>query len=91
MQALAVEPQLGIGEIRGLGAMVAFELVKPGTHEPDADRTKALTARAAELGLLLLSCGVYYNTVRVLVPITVEDTTFAEGLQLLAQAIRDTA
>jgi len=39
----------------------------------------------------LLSCGVYYNTVRVLVPITVEDTTFAEGLKLLTQAIRDTA
>ena len=91
MQALAAEPRLGIGEIRGLGAMVAFELVKPGTHEPDAERTKAVTARAAELGLLLLSCGVYSNTIRVLVPITVEDTTFGEGLQLLAQAIRDTA
>ena len=91
MQALAAEPRLGIGEIRGLGAMVAFELVKPGTHEPDAERTKAVTARAAELGLLLLSCGVYSNTIRVLVPITVEDTTFGAGLQLLAQAIRDTA
>jgi 4-aminobutyrate aminotransferase len=90
MQALAAEPRLGIGEIRGLGAMVAFELVQPGTHEPDADRTKALTARAAELGLLLLSCGVYSNTIRVLVPITAEDTTFAEGLKLLAQAIKDT-
>jgi len=91
MQVLAGERQLGIGEIRGLGAMVAFELVKPGTHEPDADRAKAVTARAAELGLLLLSCGVYANTIRVLVPITVEDTAFAEGLELLAQAIRDTA
>ena len=90
MQALAAEPQLGVGEIRGLGAMVAFELVKPGTHEPDAERTKALTARAAELGLLLLSCGVYANTIRVLVPITVEDTAFAEGMKLLVQAIRDT-
>jgi 4-aminobutyrate aminotransferase len=90
MQALAAEPQLGVGEIRGLGAMVAFELVKPGTHEPDAERTKAVTARAAELGLLLLSCGVYANTIRVLVPITVEDTAFAEGMKLLVQAIRDT-
>ncbi len=90
MQALAAEPQLGVGEIRGLGAMVAFELVKPGTHEPDVERTKAVTARAAELGLLLLSCGVYANTIRVLVPITVEDTAFAEGMKLLVQAIRDT-
>jgi len=91
MQALAADPRLGIGEIRGLGAMVAFEIVKPGTSEPDAERTKALTARAAELGLLLLSCGVYANTIRVLVPLTAEESTFAEGLALLAQAIRDTA
>ncbi len=91
MQALAADPRLGIGEIRGLGAMVAFELVEPGTRRPDAERTKALTARAAELGLLLLSCGVYANTIRVLVPLTAEESTFAEGLALLAQAIRDTA
>ena len=52
--------------------------------------TMAVTARAAELGLLLLSCGVYANTIRVLVPITVEDTAFAEGMKLLVQAIRDT-
>jgi 4-aminobutyrate aminotransferase-like enzyme len=91
MQALATEPRNGVGEIRGLGAMVAFEVVRPGTHEPDADRTRAILARAAELGLLLLSCGVYYNTIRVLVPLTVEETTFAEGLELLARAIRDTA
>ena len=71
--------------------MVAFEVVQPGTREPDAGRTKAITARAAELGLILLSCGVYFNTIRVLVPITVEETTFAEGMSLLAQAIRDTA
>jgi len=91
VQALAAEPRNGVGEIRGLGAMVAFEIVKPGTREPDAERTRALTARAAELGLLLISCGVYANTIRVLVPLTVEDATFAEGLELLARAVRDTA
>jgi 4-aminobutyrate aminotransferase len=91
LQALAQEPRNGIGEIRGLGAMMAFELVKPGTHEPDADRTRAVTARAAELGLVLLSCGVYYNTIRVLVPITAQDAVLAEGLDLLARAIGETA
>ena len=90
MRELAADSTLGIGEIRGLGAMVAFEVVKPGTHEPDADRTKKLTARAAELGLILLSCGVYYNTIRVLVPITAEDKILDEGLAILAQALRET-
>ncbi|MCG3168681.1 MAG: 5-aminovalerate aminotransferase DavT [Pseudomonadales bacterium] len=88
---LAADPRNGIGEIRGLGAMVAFELVRPGTHEPDPERTRALTARAAELGLLLLSCGVYANTIRVLVPITVEDVVFEEGLALLVRALEETA
>ncbi|MBK6289770.1 MAG: 4-aminobutyrate--2-oxoglutarate transaminase [Gammaproteobacteria bacterium] len=91
MEQLATQTANGIGEIRGLGAMMAFEIVKPGTREPDADRTRAITARAAELGLMLLSCGVYYNTIRVLVPITVSDAVFDEGLDLLARAIRDTA
>jgi 4-aminobutyrate aminotransferase-like enzyme len=88
--ALAADPANGIGEIRGLGAMVAFEFVKPGTHEPDADRTKAVTTRAAELGLVLLSCGVYYNTIRVLVPITASDAIFEEGLAILARTIAET-
>jgi 4-aminobutyrate aminotransferase len=87
--ALAADPANGIGEVRGLGAMVAFEIVKPGTAEPDADRTKRITARAAELGLILLSCGVYYNTIRVLVPITAQDAVFEEGLRLLARAIAE--
>ncbi len=88
--ALAADAANGIGEIRGLGAMVAFEIVKPDTHEPDADRTKAVTARAAELGLVLLSCGVYYNTIRVLVPITASDVIFEEGLAILSRAIAET-
>ena len=88
--ALAADPANGIGEIRGLGAMVAFEFIKPGTHEPDADRTKAVTALAAERGLVLLSCGVYYNTIRVLVPITASDAIFEEGLAILARVIAET-
>ncbi len=90
LNELAADTHNGIGEIRGLGAMVAFELVKPGTHTPDPDRTKAITAKAAQLGLILLSCGVYFNTIRVLVPITVDDAVFREGLNLLKQAILET-
>ncbi len=58
-----------IGDVRGLGAMVAFELVKArGGHEPDADKVKQLTAKALQHGLILLSCGIYGNTIRLLAP-----------------------
>ncbi len=85
---LAENIALGIGEIRGLGAMIAFEIVKPGTQEPDAETTRALTRLAAEEGLILLSCGVYYNTVRVLVPLTISDALLQEGLERLTRALR---
>ena len=86
---LAKEPALGIGEVRHLGAMFAFELIKPGTaNTPDADAAKALTAKAAELGLILLSCGVYANSIRVLVPITIEPDILQEALPILEKALR---
>jgi len=77
-----------IGDIRGLGAMVAFELVaERGTHQPDADAVKAVTSRAAELGLVLLSCGYWGNTIRLLAPLTIPDDQLDEGLQLLEAAL----
>lgn len=86
---LAKEPALGIGEVRHLGAMFAFELIKPGSaNTPDADAAKALTAKAAELGLILLSCGVYANSIRVLVPITIEPEILQEALAILEKALR---
>jgi 4-aminobutyrate aminotransferase len=89
MRELQQEAGLGVGEIRGLGGMSAFELIVPGTgNAPDANAAKELTARAAELGLIVLSCGVFANTIRVLVPITVEDSVLDEGLAILASALR---
>ncbi len=86
---LQKDKSLGIGEIRGLGGMVAFELIQPGSsNTPDVDTTKALTTQAAESGLILLSCGVYANTIRVLVPLTVEDQILEEALGLLASSLR---
>jgi 4-aminobutyrate aminotransferase/(S)-3-amino-2-methylpropionate transaminase len=76
-----------IAEVRRLGAMVAFELCESGDPgRPAADLTRRLTARARELGLILLSCGVYGNVVRILVPITAEDAIIDEGLAILVQA-----
>ena len=86
---LQQDANLGIGEIRGLGGMLAFEMIEPGSsNKPDAETTKALTTHAAESGLILLSCGVYANTIRVLVPLTVEDAILEEALALLAGSLR---
>jgi 4-aminobutyrate aminotransferase len=77
-----------IGDIRGLGAMVAFELVtERGGHNPDPERVKLLTAKALEQGLILLSCGVYANTIRLLAPLTIPDPQLEEGLDILERSL----
>lgn len=77
-----------ISAIRGPGGMVAFDIVKsPGSEEPDAEATKRVIKRAYEKGLILLSCGVYANTVRILVPLTASDALIDEGLDLLEEAL----
>jgi 4-aminobutyrate aminotransferase / (S)-3-amino-2-methylpropionate transaminase / 5-aminovalerate transaminase len=80
---------LPIGDVRGLGAMVAFEMVKErGTHLPDAEATKRVTGKALEEGLILLSCGYYGNTLRLLPPLTMPDGQLDEGLDMLHEALR---
>ncbi|GAC1304655.1 MAG: 4-aminobutyrate--2-oxoglutarate transaminase [Steroidobacteraceae bacterium] len=79
-----------IGDVRGLGAMVAFELVTdPKTKEPDAAATAAVLAHAEQHGLVLLSCGTAANVVRLLAPLTIEDAVLDEGLDILAAALED--
>jgi 4-aminobutyrate aminotransferase/(S)-3-amino-2-methylpropionate transaminase len=79
-----------IGEVRGLGAMVAMELVRNrDPHAPDADLTKALVKRAAEKGLVILSCGLYGNVIRFLVPLTASDAIVREGLAIVAESLRE--
>ncbi|MEO8448177.1 MAG: 4-aminobutyrate--2-oxoglutarate transaminase [Gemmatimonadota bacterium] len=77
-----------IGDVRGLGAMVAMELVTDrASKTPDPARTKRILARALEHGLLLLSAGTFGNVIRVLVPLTIDDTTLSEGLDVLEAAL----
>ena len=79
-------------DIRGLGAMVAFDIVTSrGSQEPDAERTKKLMSEALKRGLILLTCGLYGNGVRVLVPITVEDKVLDEGLAILEESLKAVA
>jgi 4-aminobutyrate aminotransferase/(S)-3-amino-2-methylpropionate transaminase len=79
-----------VGEVRGLGAMVALELVKDGDlSRPDPDLTKALVAKAAANGLIILSCGTRSNVIRFLVPLTASDAIVAEGLDLLERSLAE--
>lgn len=77
-----------IGDIRGLGAMVAFEVVtEHGGSKPDAAGAKALAAKCLERGLLILTCGVYGDTIRLLTPLTASKEILKEGLDILEAAI----
>jgi 4-aminobutyrate aminotransferase/(S)-3-amino-2-methylpropionate transaminase len=80
-----------IGEVRGLGSMVAIELVKNrDAHQPDAELTQALVQAAARRGLVILSCGLYGNVIRFLAPLTIPDTQLNEGLDIFEAALADT-
>jgi len=76
-----------IGDVRGLGAMIACEFVNPQTGAPDADLTKQIQQAALKKGLLLLTCGVNGNVLRFLFPLTIEDTVFEEALAILDDVI----
>jgi 4-aminobutyrate aminotransferase/(S)-3-amino-2-methylpropionate transaminase len=77
-----------IAAIRGPGAMVAFDIVKArGGNEPDADAVKRVTQAAIGEGLVLLSCGVHANTIRLLMPLTVSDKVLDEGMGMLERAL----
>ncbi|HBF84352.1 MAG TPA: 4-aminobutyrate--2-oxoglutarate transaminase, partial [Streptomyces sp.] len=65
-----------IGDVRGRGAMIAIELVKPGTKDPDAAATAALAKACHAEGLLVLTCGTYGNVLRFLYPLTIPDAQF---------------
>jgi 4-aminobutyrate aminotransferase/(S)-3-amino-2-methylpropionate transaminase len=77
-----------IGDVRGLGAMVAMEFFKDAERRlPDSELPKALVSKAAEQGLILLSCGMYGNVIRILVPLTATDSQVDEGLSILEKSL----
>jgi len=75
-----------LGDVRGLGAMVACDFVT-ASGAPDADLAKAVQQAALKKGLLLLTCGVYGNVIRYLFPLTIEDSVFEEALAVLDDAL----
>ncbi|WP_433562278.1 4-aminobutyrate--2-oxoglutarate transaminase [Nocardia sp. CA-151230] len=78
-----------IGDVRGRGAMLAIELVRPGTDTPDSDLTKAIAAEALSRGVVLLTCGTYGNVIRLLPPLVIGDDLLADGLGVLSETVRD--
>lgn len=87
LQRLADEtPQ--IAEVRGLGAMVAVEFRDLATGLPDADLARAVHRHAADLGLLVLSCGVSGNVIRFLFPLTIPEALFDEGVAIFCAAVK---
>ena len=78
----------GIGDVRGLGAMCAMEIVKNRkSQSPDKEAVGKMVKEAAKRGLMLLSAGIYSNVIRLLMPITISDEQLEEGLQILEEAI----
>jgi 4-aminobutyrate aminotransferase/(S)-3-amino-2-methylpropionate transaminase len=76
-----------IGDVRGLGAMIAMELVKDRQSKtPDKEGVSKIVKAAGERGLLLLSAGLQGNVIRFLMPLTITDDQLEEGLQILEEA-----
>jgi 4-aminobutyrate aminotransferase/(S)-3-amino-2-methylpropionate transaminase len=72
------------GDVRGLGPMLALEFA-----EQTPDRASRVTAAARERGLVLLSCGMYGNVIRILVPLSIDDELLERGLGLLEESLGD--
>ncbi|ETW21660.1 4-aminobutyrate--2-oxoglutarate transaminase [Mycobacterium gastri] len=78
-----------VGDVRGRGAMIAVELVKSGTAEPDAELTEKLAAAAHRAGVIVLTCGMFGNIIRLLPPLTITDELLAEGLDVMCAILGD--
>lgn len=79
-----------VAEVRGRGAMLAVELVRPGTLTPDPAAAAAVSAACHAAGLLTLTCGTYGNVLRLLPPLVIDDASLGRGLDILAAAFAAT-
>ncbi len=76
-----------IAEVRGRGAMIAIEFAEPGTLTPLPDLPKAVAARCAQQGVVILTAGTYGNVIRLLPPLVIGDDLLTEGMDILCDAI----
>ncbi len=88
LDALQLKFPQTIGDVRHVGAMIAMELVREGDAEkPAPELTEAVVAEAARNGLILLSCGVRGNVIRLLPPLTISDELIEESMDLLEKTL----
>src|SRR5690606_14019214 len=79
-----------VDNVRNLGAMAAFELVESKeSRKPMPELVAAITKKAKEKGLILLSCGMYANTLRFLMPVTIEEAVLEEGLAIVEECLKE--
>ena len=78
-----------VGELRGRGAMMALEFVKPRSKEPNADAAQQIAAKCLEQGVVILTCGTFGNNVRLLPPLVIDFDLLREGLRIFAKAIEE--
>ncbi|MEP6844380.1 MAG: aminotransferase class III-fold pyridoxal phosphate-dependent enzyme [Panacibacter sp.] len=79
-----------IGEVRGLGAMLAFDVIKDGDEtKPNAELTKKIMDTCAKRGLVIISAGVHGNVIRILSPLVIEEELLNKGLDILEQVIAE--
>jgi len=76
-----------IGDVRGRGAMLAIEFVRPGTHEPDAAEAARVARACHAAGVVVLTCGTYGNVIRLLPPLVIEESLLLDGLDVLLHAL----
>ncbi len=77
-----------IGDVRGIGAMAAMELVEnPESKKPAGDFAKAFRAKLYENGVVNVGAGTYHNVIRFLPPLTIEDSTLAQGLDIVEDTL----
>jgi 4-aminobutyrate aminotransferase/(S)-3-amino-2-methylpropionate transaminase len=72
-----------IAEVRGHGAMIAIELVEPGTLNPNKEATDKLVSHCHQNGVLVLNAGTFYNVIRFLPPLAISDTLLNDALDVL--------
>jgi 4-aminobutyrate aminotransferase/(S)-3-amino-2-methylpropionate transaminase len=77
-----------IGDVRGLGPMMAMELVKdPQSKEPAPEMAKEIVGRCIEKGLIILACGNYGNVIRTLMPLVITDEQLEKGFTIMADVL----
>jgi 4-aminobutyrate aminotransferase len=76
-----------VGDVRGVGLMIAVEFVRPGSKEPNPEAVRRVLQRALEDGLLLYPCGHWTQTIRLIPPLTINREQVEEGLEIFRRAV----